>query len=125
MVGQPQQARHGAQRQGLPGDAVHFGFKTVVVDLFELRHLAAGAGVDVGAGPDGLAVAVVKHDAFAHRTAGDGLNIRRREWAAASAWRIHWQASCQLVPRSNSIEPGTLSTLRCFHSAWPTAIWRP
>ena len=49
------------------------------MDLFELCHLAAGAGVNVGAGPDGLAVAVVKHDAFAHGAAGDGLNIRRRE----------------------------------------------
>ncbi len=79
VVRQPQQARHGAQRQRLAGDLIHFGFKTVVVDLFEFGHLAAGAGVDVGAGPDGLAVTVVQHDPFAHRTAGDGLNIRRAQ----------------------------------------------
>ncbi len=77
VVRQPQQARHGAQRQRLAGDLIHFGFKPVVVDLFEFSHLAAGAGVDVGAGPDSLAVAVVQHNPFAHRAAGDGLNIRR------------------------------------------------
>ena len=49
------------------------------MDLFEFGHLAAGAGVDVGAGPDGLAVTVVQHDPFAHRTAGDGLNICRAQ----------------------------------------------
>ncbi len=79
MVCQPQQARHGAQRQRLAGNVIHFGFKTVVVDLFEFGDLAAGAGVDVGAGPDGLAVAVIQHYPFAHRAAGDGLNIRRAQ----------------------------------------------
>ena len=77
MVRQPQKARHGAQGESLPGDVIHFGFKAVVVDLFELGHLAAGAGVDVGAGPDGLAVAVVQHNPFAHGAAGNGLDIRR------------------------------------------------
>ncbi len=76
---QPQQARHGAQRQRLAGDVIHFGFKTVIVDLFEFGHLAAGAGVDVSAGPDSLAVAVVQYDPFAHRAAGDGLNVRRAQ----------------------------------------------
>ena len=47
------------------------------MDLFKLRDFAAGAGIDVGAGPDSLAVAVVKHNPFAHGTAGDGLNIGR------------------------------------------------
>jgi hypothetical protein len=42
-------------------------------------HLAAGAGVDVGAGPDGLTVAVIQHNPFAHRAAGDGLDIRRAQ----------------------------------------------
>ncbi|SAH25811.1 Uncharacterised protein [Enterobacter cloacae] len=79
MVRQPQEARHGAQRQRLAGNFIHFGFKTVVVDLFEFGDLAAGAGVDVGAGPDGLAVAVIQHDPFAHGTAGDGLNVRRAQ----------------------------------------------
>ena len=79
MVRQPQQARHGAKRQGLSRDLVYLGFKTIVVDLLKLRHFAAGAGIDVGAGPDGLAVAVIENDPFAHRTAGDGLNIRRAQ----------------------------------------------
>ena len=79
MVRQPQQARHGAERQGLSRDLVYLGFEAIVVDLLKLRHFAAGAGIDVGAGPDGLAVAVIENDAFAHRTAGDGLNIGGRE----------------------------------------------
>ena len=33
------------------------------MDLFKLRDFAAGAGIDVGAGPDSLAVAVVQDDA--------------------------------------------------------------
>ncbi len=76
MVRQPQQAGHGAQRQRLAGNVIHFRFETVIMDLFKLRHLMAGAGVNVGAGPDGVAVAIVKHDTFAHRTAGDRGNIR-------------------------------------------------
>ena len=79
MVRQPQQARHGAEGKRLAGNVIHFGFKPVVVDLFEFSYLSAGAGVDVGAGPDSLAVAVVQHNPFAHRTAGDGLNIRRAQ----------------------------------------------
>ena len=82
MVRQPQQARHGAEGKRLAGNIIHFGFKPVVVDLFEFSHLAAGAGVDVGAGPDSLAVAVVQHNSFAHRAAGDGLNIRRAQACA-------------------------------------------
>ncbi len=79
VVRQPQQARHGAERRGLSRDLVYLGFEAIVVDLLKLRHFAAGAGIDVGAGPDGLAVAVIENDAFAHRTAGDGLNIGGRE----------------------------------------------
>ena len=71
MVRQPQQARHGAEGKRLAGNVIHFGFKPVVVDLFEFSYLSAGAGVDVGAGPDSLAVAVVQNNPFAHRTAGD------------------------------------------------------
>ncbi len=63
----------------VPETSVYLGFKTIVVDLLKLRHFAAGAGIDVGAGPDGLAVAVIENDPFAHRTAGDGLNIGGRE----------------------------------------------
>ncbi|MMZ71155.1 hypothetical protein D1872_344160 [compost metagenome] len=66
MVRQPQQARHGGESQSLAGDVIHFGFETVIVDLFQLSHFAAGAGIDVGAGPDGVAVAIVQHDPLAH-----------------------------------------------------------
>ncbi len=79
MMRQPQQTRHGAQGQGLAGNVVYFGFKLVVVDLFKFSHLAAGAGVDVGASPDGLAVAVIQNNPFAHGAAGDGLDICRAQ----------------------------------------------
>ena len=76
MMRQPQQAWHGAQGQRLPGDVIDFGFKLIIVDLFEFGDFPAGAGVDVSAGPDGVTVLVVQHDAFAHGTAGDGFDIR-------------------------------------------------
>ncbi len=84
MVRQPQQARHGAQCQRLAGVLVHLAFEAVVVQLFQLADFVAGACVDVGAGPDRHAVAVVQNDAFTHRAAG-----HRADRLSAQACALH------------------------------------
>ena len=63
---------------GLSRDLVYLGFEAIVVDLLS-SATSRLARASTGAGPDGLAVAVIENDAFAHRTAGDGLNIGGRE----------------------------------------------
>ncbi len=76
--------------------------------IFEFGHLAAG-GRRRGAAPDGLTVAVIQHNPFAHGAAGDGLGYPPRSGARSSVLWMHWQVSRASWLRRTHRFPATAS----------------
>ena len=74
LVLDPEDARQRAQRIGLAGDVVDLLFE-LGIHADQLADLVVGAAVDVGAGPDLVAVLVVEDDAFAHTGGGDSGDV--------------------------------------------------
>ena len=89
LVLHPEQAGQRAQRVGLPALAVD-GLLKLRIHAHELGNLVVAARIDIGAGPDFVAVLVVEDDALAHTGSGNGghvmgIDARLLEHAADAA----------------------------------------